>query len=196
MLLKIVSAGESVLRHKARELAPEEIRGPRTAELIELMRETMRDAPGVGLAAPQVGESIALAVIEDRAELVSALSAEERARKQREAVAFHVLINPTVTVVDDSSAEFFEGCLSVPGFAALVSRARKVRVDALNERAEPISITAEGWYARIIQHEVDHLNGMLYIDRMEPRSFMTTKNLERHWRSMSVAEIRARLGWG
>src|SRR5437879_6027874 len=94
MLLKIVSAGESVLRHKARELTPEEIRGPRIAELIHFMRETMRDAPGVGLAAPQIGESIALAVIEDRAELVSALSAEERARKQREAVAFHVLVNP------------------------------------------------------------------------------------------------------
>jgi peptide deformylase len=196
MLLKIFSAGESVLRHTARQLTPEEIRGPRIADLIDLMRETMREAPGVGLAAPQIGEGVALAVIEDRAEFVNALPAEDRARKQRDPVPFHVLINPVVTVVDQSPVEFFEGCLSVPGFAALVARARKVKVDALNEKAEAVSITAEGWYARIVQHEVDHLNGKLYIDRMEPRSFMTTQNLERHWRTMSIAEIRARLGWG
>lgn len=194
MLLKIVQAGEPVLRRKARPLTRDEILSGAAAELIRLMRDTMREAPGVGLAAPQIGEGIALAVIEDREEFVARLAPEERASKQRVPVPFHVLINPVVTVVDDVPAEFFEGCLSVAGFAALVRRAQKVRVDALNERAEPVAITAEGWYARIIQHEVDHLNGALYIDRMEPRSFTAAANLERYWGGLGIAEVRARLG--
>jgi peptide deformylase len=72
-----------------------------------------------------------------------------------------VIINPKLTVVGDSTAEFFEGCLSVDGFQAVVRRAFEVRVECLNERAEQITINAKGWYARILQHEIDHLNGRL-----------------------------------
>lgn len=194
MLLKIVEAGDPVLRLVSRVLSREEILSSRIQDLIALMRDTMREAPGVGLAAPQIGEPLQLAVIEDRAELISALPAEQRAERKREPVPFQVLINPTVTVVDPTPAEFFEGCLSAPPYAALVARASAVRVEALDETAEPISFAASGWHARIVQHEVDHLNGVLYVDRMRPRSFTTQANLQRHWAGRRTAEIRAALG--
>ncbi|HEX5746756.1 MAG TPA: peptide deformylase [Archangium sp.] len=194
MMLKIVQAGEPVLRRRARDLTPEEMTSPAVRQLISLMRETMRDAPGVGLAAPQVGVDVRLAVIEDRAEYQAALSPEELAAREREPVDFHVIINPRLTVEDPEPVEFFEGCLSVSGFSALVRRARAVRVEAFNENGEPITLQARGWYARILQHEIDHLDGMLYIDRMEPRSFTTLENHRRHWASRQVAEVRQALG--
>jgi peptide deformylase len=90
--------------------------------------------------------------------------------------------------------EFFEGCLSLNGFTAIVRRALAVRVDCLNEHAEPTVIHARGWYARILQHEIDHLNGTLYIDRMLSRSFMGRENFERHWKDVPVAEFRKLVG--
>ena len=179
MRLEIVQAGDPVLRQQGRPLTLEEIRSPRIQELIELMRETMREAPGVGLAAPQIGESIQLAVIEDREEYIESLSAEQLAKTQRSAVPFHVIINPKLTVLDNSSASFFEGCLSVEGYSAVVDRALNVRVECLNERGEAITINAQGWYARILQHEIDHLNGILYVDRMNTRTLSTSENLFR-----------------
>src|SRR5215470_1633527 len=147
MKLKIVQAGNPVLRKKSLALTKQEIGSPRIQELIELMRETMREAPGVGLAAPQIGESIQLAVIEDRAEYLAELSADQLAKYQRSAIPFHVIVNPKLTVVNDSSAAFFEGCLSVTGFSAVVDRALNVRVECLNERGEEVTINAQGWYA-------------------------------------------------
>ena len=182
MLLEIVQAGDPVLRKQGQMLSLEEIRSPRIQELIELMRETMREAPGVGLAAPQIGESIQLAVIEDRAEYIKDVAADQLAKYQRSPVPFHVIINPQLTVVGDSSAEFFEGCLSVNGYSAAVDRGLNVRVECLNERGEAITINAEGWYARILQHEIDHLNGILYVDRMNTRTLSTTENLFRFWK--------------
>ncbi|OJH37396.1 peptide deformylase [Cystobacter ferrugineus] len=194
MVLKIVQAGEPVLRRRARDLTPEEMTSPATWQLISLMRDTMRDAPGVGLAAPQVGVDVRLVVIEDRAEYMAGLPAAELAAREREPVDFHVLINPRLIVEDATSAEFQEGCLSVSGFLALVRRARGVRVEAFDENGQPFSRSARGWYARILQHEVDHLDGTLYIDRMEPRSFSTVDNHRRYWASRQVADIRQALG--
>ncbi|XXF80251.1 peptide deformylase [Myxococcaceae bacterium GXIMD 01537] len=193
-VLKIVQAGEPVLRRRARELTPEEIGSPEVERLIRFMRDTMRDAPGVGLAAPQVGVGVRLVVIEDRAEYQRALSPEELAARERSPVEFHVLINPRLVVEDPEPMEFHEGCLSVSGFAALVPRARGVRVDALDEKGQPVSVSARGWYARILQHEVDHLDGALYLDRMETRSFTTQENHRRHWAGRTVAEVREALG--
>lgn len=157
------------------------------------MRDTMRDAPGVGLAAPQVGESLQLVVIEDRAEYQRDIAPEILAERQREPVPLHVLANPTLTVLDAGPAEFFEGCLSVSGWVALTPRALAVRVEALDEHGQPVTITARGWYARILQHEIDHLHGTLYVDRMYTRTFMLTKMYLEHWDSMSVAEVKRRL---
>jgi peptide deformylase len=179
MKLKIVQVGDPVLRRATRPLTADEIRTASLQQLIELMRETMRDAPGVGLAAPQIGESIQLAVIEDRTEYIQALDRDQVSERKRAAIEFHVIINPTISVSSDTSAQFFEGCLSLAGFAGLVPRSVKITVECLNQHAEPTTIQAEGWYARILQHEIDHLNGKLYIDRMDTRSFSTAENMGR-----------------
>src|SRR5215216_6141265 len=160
MKLKIVQAGDPILRKQSRVLSKDEIGSPSLQHLIELMRETMRDAPGVGLAAPQIGESIQLAVIEDREGYIGNLSDDQLAERQRAVIPFHVIINPKLSFLDDSSAQFFEGCLSVSGFQAVVDRALNVRVECLNERGEEVTINAQGWYARILQHEIDHLKGI------------------------------------
>src|SRR5580704_8137372 len=128
MRLKIVSIGEAVLRQQARPLTIAEIRGTELQQLIQHMRETMNDAPGVGLAAPQVGFPLQLAVIEDKQEYTSGVSAAQLAERERSPVSFHVIINPVLELRSAPTLEFFEGCLSVPGFTAIVSRARLVRV--------------------------------------------------------------------
>jgi peptide deformylase len=194
MLLKIVQAGDPVLRQRARELTPEEISSPEVKSLIALMRDTMRDTPGVGLAAPQVGMGLRVVVVEDRPEYQAGLSPEDLAARERKPVDFHVLINPRVVVEDPTPVEFFEGCLSVSGYTALVSRARGVRVEALDENGTPVSLSARGWYARILQHEVDHLDGTLYLDRMETRSFALADNHRRHWAGRTTAEVCKALG--
>jgi peptide deformylase len=185
MTLKLVQAGDPVLRRRARELSPEEIRGKAVRELIEQMRETMRDAPGVGLAAPQIGEPLKLAVIEDRPEYLRNVREERLALVERKAVPFHVIINPRITLGATGEARFFEGCLSLTG---LLPRALDVRVDALDENARPISIDAHGWYARILQHEIDHLNGVIYVDRMYPRTLTTQENYAEFWGDKSIEE--------
>jgi peptide deformylase len=179
--LKIVQAGEAVLRAQAMALTPEDIRSDAVQQLIESMRETMQDAPGVGLAAPQVGLSIQLAVIEDRAEYQTGVAPELLAERERTPVPFHVIINPRLTFLGDERLEHFEGCLSVTGYMAAVPRARRVRVECLDDRGEPRVIEASGWYARILQHEIDHLGGTLYVDRMDTRTFMTLENQRRYW---------------
>jgi peptide deformylase len=190
MKMNIVQVGEPVLREKARPLSAEEIRGAEIQQLIEVMRETMRAAPGVGLAAPQVGLPLQLAVIEDPEDYLKDVSPATLALQERSPVPFHVVINPVLHLEPGEKVEFFEGCLSLSGFAALVARARRVRVECLNERAEPITINASGWYARILQHEIDHLGGTVYVDRMHSRSFMSIDNLTRYWNDKSIEQVR------
>lgn len=182
MTLEIVQVGDPVLRQVARELSVEEIKKAAVQDLIKQMRDTMRAAPGVGLAAPQIGASLQLAVIEDRIEYQKDVPQEQLEARQREPIDFHVIINPKLRIIGDKSIEFFEGCLSLVGFAGKVSRGTTVIVDCLNERGEPIKLKAKGWYARILQHEIDHLNGTLYIDRMDTRSFTTIENADRFLR--------------
>jgi peptide deformylase len=147
------------------------------------MRETMRHAPGVGLAAPQIGLSVQLAVIEDTG---------ESAATERSPVPFHVIANPRLQL-GDQIVDFYEGCLSVEGFQAIVPRSRTVRVEALNHKGEPVIIDAGGWYARILQHEIDHLNGTLYLDRMRSRTISTARNFSRYWAAVPIEEVLATL---
>ncbi len=182
------------MRRPAQPLTKDEILDRQTQELIEAMRETMYDAPGVGLAAPQVGISLQLAVLEDRADLLQKMPPEQLALCERAPVPFTVVINPKLTPEDGETVEFFEGCLSVSGFAAIAPRFRRVRVECLNERAEPVVIRASGWHARILQHEIDHLNGILYIDRMNSRTFSNQDNFMRYWKEMPIAQVRHEIG--
>jgi peptide deformylase len=189
MQATILQVGEPILRQKARPLSLDELCSSLIQKIIVEMRTTMREAPGVGLAAPQIGYSLQLAVVEDRSEYTQEISAELLTERDRKPVPFHVLINPHLSVEDNTVAEFFEGCLSVAGFVALVPRARAVRVECLNERGESVVIRARGWYARILQHEIDHLHGTLYIDRMTSRSFTTIDNLSRYWQDKSIVQV-------
>jgi peptide deformylase len=188
MRLKIVQTGEPVLREQARLLTPEEILSEEIQRLIHDMRDAMRDAPGVGLAAPQIGLPLQLAVIEDREDLLKSFSAEDLAERERRPVPFHVIINPVIAYSSDEKKNFYEGCLSLPGFSAVVPRARTVRVQYLDVRAETQFVQASGWYARILQHEIDHLHGALYIDRMQSRTFTTLDNWTRLYKGKPIPQ--------
>jgi peptide deformylase len=195
MRLKIVQAGEAVLRQRGKDLSANDIRSREIQNLIEWMRDTMHDAPGVGLAAPQVGLSLRLAVIEDKPENLKDVPADYLKERDRKAVPFQVIINPKLTLEGAADVEFFEGCLSLAGFTAIVPRARKVRVECLDHHGEPKIIQATGWYARILQHEIDHLDGTIYIDRMRTRTFMSVENHNRYWKNKSTADLRKLIGW-
>ena len=194
MRLKIVSVGEAVLRQRARPLTVTEIRSAEIQQLIQHMRETMHDAPGVGLAAPQVGFPLQLVVIEDKQEYFAALTAEQIAERERQPLPFHVIINPVLHQQPAGEVEFFEGCLSVPGFTAIVARSPQARVECLDETGAPRVIEASGWYARILQHEIDHLHGTLYVDRMQSRTFCSLDIYARLWKNKTTAEAKAGLG--
>ena len=161
--------------------------------LIADLRDTMRDAPGVGLAAPQVGLSLQLVVIEDRPEYQQEVDAAQLRERARTPVEFHVLFNPIIVASDGPTVEFVEGCLSINGFSAVVPRSYSVKVEYLDENAASKQIEASGWYARILQHEIDHLQGTLYVDRMHSRTLMTLENFRRFWRDATTQEIHRRL---
>jgi peptide deformylase len=189
--LDIVQAGNPVLRQRARPLTPADIRSREIQNLIEAMRTCMLAAPGVGLAAPQIGLSLQLAVIEDRAEYHKDIEPSVLKERERRPFPFHVIVNPVLEEIGSGKVEFFEGCLSVSGFSALVARSRAVRVTCLDQRGREQVIDAAGWYARILQHEIDHLNGALYIDRMISRTFTTMANLAEFWKGKPSHAVKA-----
>ena len=191
--LKIVQVGDAVLRSQARQLSVDEVRSKEIQQLIEWMRHTMNDAPGVGLAAPQVGLPFQLAVIEDKREYMQDIPVEILKERERQPVPFHVIVNPRITNYGSRLVTFFEGCLSLSGFVALVPRSSQVIVECLDHRGEPQTIQASGWHARILQHEIGHLTGELYIDRMISRSFSTLESFNRNWKTKTIAEVQQSL---
>lgn len=193
MPLTVIQAGDPVLRQRAQPVAPEQIGSRDLEQLIEEMRESMRSAPGVGLAAPQVGRSLQLAVIEDRVDYHKELTAEQLHARGRKPIPFYVLINPEIVARSSDHAMFFEGCLSLAGFCALVPRSLSVRVSFLDQKGESQTLDASGWHARIIQHEVDHLLGTLYVDRMLSRTFTSVENLKQHWKNLTAEDVIRRL---
>ena len=192
--MKIVQAGEPVLRQKARGLTPAEIRSSEIQELIASMRQAMYEAPGVGLAAPQIGLGLQLAVIEDKLEYQKDTPPEILLERDRKPVPFQVIVNPRIQLHAAPPVEQFEGCLSLSGFIAVVGRAPRVTVNCLDHKGEERQIDASGWFARILQHEVDHLQGMLYIDRMHTRSFMNIEQYNRLWKQRPAEDIPELIG--
>ena len=176
-VLPIVQEGDPVLRTPAVPYTGQ--LGDLLPELVEVMRRTMHAAPGVGLAAPQVGIGLQLAVVEDR-------GAEDDPR-ERTPLPFRVLVNPRYEAVGEADggparrAPFFEGCLSVDGWHALVARHHRVRLTGQDETGAPLDEVLEGWPARIVQHETDHLKGELYLDHAVPRSLTSNVNLVEIW---------------
>ncbi|MFZ5439866.1 MAG: peptide deformylase [Myxococcota bacterium] len=190
----IVQVGAPVLRSPAQDVPLEQLGTPEFQALVERMVDTMRKAPGVGLAAPQLGVPWRVLVLEDREELMATLTPEERAERERVPVPVRVFVNPTLTPIGDEKVTFFEGCLSVAGFAGLVERWREVEVRGLDEKGAPVTWRVKGWPARILQHEVDHLAGTLYVDRMMTRSFGTLPQVKARFGGKPIAQIRAELG--
>jgi len=175
-LAPIVRAGHPALRAVATpydgQLADDEL-----SALLALMHRTMRAAPGVGLAAPQVGLALALAVVEDP----GGIDPDVAAVRERVPVPFRVLVNPRYVPVGDERAAFYEGCLSVVGYQAVVRRARQVHLTGADEHGAPLDEVLTGWPARIVAHETDHLGGVLYVDRAELRSLTATDDLGASW---------------
>lgn len=176
---KVLQIGDPILRTVARPLSRDEILSAEIQSLIEEMKLTMQEYHGVGLAAPQIGHSLQIVVIEDINH--SHLTKEELIERERFPVSFHVIINPKLYMVE-GDATFYEGCLSIPHILGKVTRAKQVRVECVNELGETQLIEASGWYARILQHEIDHLQGVLMCDLAPPQSLTTTKNYQKWWR--------------
>ncbi len=188
--LPIVAAGDPVLR-RAAEPFDGQLDPSLLARFVAALRDTMRAAPGVGLAAPQVGVPLRLAVIEDPAPVPE----EIREVRGRVPLAFRVLVNPAYEPVGAARAAFFEGCLSVPGWQAVVARPAEVRLLAQDEHGSPVDEVFTGWPARIVQHETDHLDGMLYLDRAELRSLSSNEAMAERWTQPTPAEAAKGLGF-
>ncbi|RBO83092.1 peptide deformylase [Nocardia puris] len=174
--LPIVQAGDPVLRRPAAHFDGQ-LDDALLARLITAMRETMHAAPGVGLAAPQVGIPLRVAVLEDAAQV----SEEVRAARAREPLPFRVLVNPVYSPASAERAAFFEGCLSVSGWEAVVTRPADIHLTALDETGHRVDEFVHGWPARIVQHETDHLDGTLYLDRADLRSLSTNDAVTTRW---------------
>lgn len=190
----VVQVGAPGLRNKAEDVPKETIATPEFQALVAKMIDTMRKAPGVGLAAPQIGVPLRVLVLEDREELMASLTPAEKQERERVAVPVRVFINPTLTPQSEEKVTFFEGCLSVAGYAGLVERWREVEVSGLDEKGQAVTWRVKGWPARILQHEVDHLEGTLYIDRMLTRSFGTLPQVKARFGGRPIAEVRKELG--
>ena len=157
MILKVARLGHPVVRTHARPVLADQINTHDFQRLLDDMVETMREYSGVGLAAPQVHLDLRIAVLE----------VEQHPRyTDMPRVPLTFLINPILEVLSRDTAEDWEGCLSIPDMRGMVPRARRVRVTALGRQGEALDFIATDFHARVVQHEVDHLNGEVYLDRM------------------------------
>jgi peptide deformylase len=184
----VIQAGDPVLRRVADELPLQSLGTNETWRLIEDLRFNLAEKPGVGIAAPQIGVSSRVAIVQDPAAFHDTLGSDRLAELERVPLDQYVLINPELEVVGDDTRTFFEGCLSVDGYRGLVCRHHRVRVRYVDPDGTRHDEVVSGWHARILQHEVDHLNGILYVDRMLPRSFMNIDHYER-WAQVSTEVI-------
>ena len=182
-ILKVARMGHPVLRTRAKPLDPADIKSPRVQQLIDDMFETMQEYQGVGLAAPQVHESLRLFVAG------IAPNVDDDDEDEEDRVPLMALINPEITVVGDDTADEWEGCLSIPDIRGRVTRAREIKVKAYDRKGRRVEINARNFTARVIQHETDHLDGILFFDRMA--SFETLTFLDefgKYWSRRNVPE--------
>jgi peptide deformylase len=183
-VLPIRELGDPVLRQPAREVSAEELASEEVQQLIDDMIETMRAANGAGLAAPQVGVSLRIAVIEVRA--------GNPRYPYKPPIPLTVIVNPKLTARDDATFATNEGCLSMPNLRGDLERFENVGVRYLDRDGRPHEETRRGLIAGTFQHEVDHLDGILFVDRMVDMSSLSTwAEFERHGKDEFVARIEA-----
>ena len=179
-ILKVAHMGHPVLRAKARPLEASEIRSAGVQQLIDDMFETMAEYQGVGLAAPQVHKSVRLFV---------AGFPEPEDDEEEPDIPQMALINPEITIVGRESTEDWEGCLSIPDIRGRVPRSRQIVVRAYDRAGKRIEIKASNFTARVMQHETDHLDGVLFFDRMESFESLTfLEEFGRYWSRREVPE--------
>jgi peptide deformylase len=170
-ILKVARIGHPAVRSAARPVRPGELRSPEIQRLLDDMVATMREYDGVGLAAPQVHVGLRLAVIEVQ-------SSDDRSESE---VPLTILVNPEITPLGHDSVLGWEGCLSVPGLRGQVPRLARLRLTALDREGRSFAREAAGFFARVIQHECDHLDGGVYLDRMDGlRSLSFLREFERY----------------
>jgi peptide deformylase len=188
-ILKVARMGHPVLRAKARPLEAAEIRSGEVQQLIDDMFETMAEYQGVGLAAPQIHESVRLFVAGIPARAAADDEEDEDEEDDRDEMPLIALINPEITPVGREVSEDWEGCLSIPDIRGRVPRARQIVAKGYDRTGKRVEIKASGFSARVIQHETDHLNGVLFFDRM--KSFETLTFLDefgRYWSRRDIPE--------
>jgi peptide deformylase len=182
-ILKVARMGHPVLRAKARPIDPGQIATPRVQQLIDDMFETMLEYQGVGLAAPQVHESLRV--------FVAGFSPDDEDDEPSRGVPKMALINPEITPIGTESVEDWEGCLSIPDIRGRVPRSRQISVRAYDRRGKRLELKASGFTARVIQHEADHLDGVLFFDRMNGFQSLTfLDEFGRYWSGADDDEVR------
>jgi peptide deformylase len=180
--LEIITPENPILRQKAAPLTPQQFT-PQLQQLIDQMIITMRAAQGVGLAAPQIALPIQLAVIETPPEY------DDEDKEIPDSRQLYVIINPEIKMATRKMVVGVEGCLSIPGRVGEVARHQSVVVEALDRYGKKQTLRPKGWDARIFQHEIDHLNGILYTDRLtKPESFWTEEEYEARLRAEEEGE--------
>ncbi|WP_066291413.1 peptide deformylase [Arthrobacter sp. B6] len=186
----IVQAGHPVLRQQAAAFDGQ-LTATELDQLIDLMRRVMHEAPGVGLAAPQLGIPLQVAVLEDKFDV----DPEAAAVRNRTPLEFLAVLNPQYRAVGTHAAAFFEGCLSLNGLQAVVVRPERVRLKFDEPQGLPAEREFTGWQARIVQHETDHLQGTMYVDRAELRSLSGNAEYAAYWAEPGIGKARAALGF-
>lgn len=172
-ILKVARMGHPILRRVADPVKKKEISTPEFQQFIDDMIETMHEYEGVGLAAPQVHRSVRVSVIEIQ---------DNPRYPNRDNVGLHVFINPEVTVLTKEMNSYWEGCLSVPGLRGLVARPNRIKVKYLDREGRAREILGESFLATVLQHEFDHLDGKLYLDRLvDPTKLAFEQEFERYW---------------
>ncbi|KAI2653460.1 Peptide deformylase, mitochondrial [Labeo rohita] len=171
----VCQVGDPVLRSQAAAVEPRDIQGPEVQKVIKTLVKVMRKLECVGLSAPQIGVPLQILALEYPKKMLEDSSSTSVEARGLVAVPLMIFVNPQLRVLDGRTVIFQEACESISGFSASVPRYLSVEVSGLNEKAEPVSWQASGWPARILQHEMDHLNGVLYIDRMDSKTFINVK---------------------
>jgi peptide deformylase len=189
-LPQIVQTGHPILRERAAEVTVQQIKTSEFQQLVDTMIAVMRQAPGVGLAAPQIGVPMRVIVVEDTEQAAALLAPQERREREREPFPLRVFVNPVLRPHGEESRLFFEGCLSIAGYVALVGRHRQVEASGLDRYGQRQTWLTHGWPARILQHEVDHLDGVLYVDRMTTRSFATREHQSKYYAHQSTSDLK------
>jgi peptide deformylase len=186
---QVVEIGDPVLRQRARELTREEISSPEIQALIDDLIETKRATHGAGIAANQVGEAVRVAIVE--------VEEENPRYPYKPPEPLTVIVNPTIEPVGDETVEINEGCLSVPDLRGSLSRHLEVRVRYLDRDGNEREEVKRGLTAGTYQHEVDHLDGSLFVDRADPKTFATWEQFDRHQRdefTRRVTQLNEELG--